>query len=284
MKYDLYYATVILKWSEYENAEKYMICPIICDSRNTITKDKIIGQLKKIIPDFINKMLDANFKYTWRDETRWFLNEFLFRDKVGEDNLKVVAQGYCVNQDDDCQYANFDILKMELPLTKFPKVKKSFYKYSFIEKICRLNKDITYKTFYDLFKIKDCFFGSFYSIDPDYDTECPEDYIGFFHMVSKNLFGLLEKELKDTSCSADIIQCFYNACYGDNEGDARSNTHYLPQKQKLIKEDGCFGLATYNHPNNFIISYDDNGFNIRGQVMLIPVVSYNIGDNLCGEK
>lgn len=284
MKYDLYYATIVLYWTEYEGPEKYIVCPIICDSRNTITKNKIIDQLKKIIPNFIDRKLSANCKYTWRNGTRQFLSEYLFKDKVNEDTLQVVAQGDCVNPDDDCQYANFDILKMELPSTKFPITNKSFYRHSPAEKAIALNNDSAYRTIYDEFKIKDCFYGSFYSINPDYDTECSEDYIGFFHMISKNLFGLLEKELKDTSCSTDIIQCFYNACYGDNEGTAKDNTYYSPQIEKLIKEATGFGLATYTYTHTFISSYDDNGFCINGQIMLIPVVSYITGDKLCGEK
>lgn len=291
MEYKLLYGVVTLDDGE---PQLFNISPMLYDSRNIVTRDKIISVIKDIGIDVINQRLcaynecNAEEDTLTKENTAWHTRNSTNIVERGltnfnqMNNLTLIAS---MNK----EYDHFDLFASILIFETSPnhiKTDKSDWSLAQNFKTAENYSDLENVGL----KVKNSFWTSMYVSVPDYDYDERNEIRNTYSAISKNFLGLLEHELNTFMNEA----CYFcSNLYGTEYSIARiknemtTDTGLIDRSIDVFRDTSKVNVIRnilYNGYNIALIE-DSEGMVFYNRIILVPVVSYyNTGDKQCGEN
>lgn len=291
MNYKLYYVNMAIYYNEYYTPHKSVICPIICDEKYENTKKKIISLLKDYSYKRALNITEGNFI---RKESSGF-----FSSDPYNPNTKFIEGEYLIyvneNGEEDYPYVYIDILEATLPMIKYDKsenIKETLSKEERKKVFMTIhgNEEFYEEIKKSSLKLKDCCYALSYLYNLTWDMEEQDTTFGGYDAITKNLKGMLmdvANLMTDNNKIAPFISRVrehYKYCYEEEwEEGMTYSTHTDKERVKELIKNTKTSLLRYDRAGLFE-DYDDNYYSVSSFLAIVPIVSYNNGEEKCGEK
>lgn len=288
MEYKLLYATII--YEKYGDYYSQFLCPVLYDSRNLKTREKILEYIRSKVVNFILNESSHLIEDREEDfgpiefrESRFqnsFSDNILFNQEHG---TKVLERASFEDHYNGDFYFYGNIYETTPELLK---VKESDCEFFNAQKLYEggmapiMRADDLIKSG---FTIKDLFYVQVCNWIPSYDVDYRQEYVGGFSTISKNLLGLLTKVKNEFRFKVEEFGSWnYDDHYSYDTGYTGRNDGI--KLNELIKKNGQGVFNVINERSRMYYDNADGLVYING-IRMIPVVSYYIkGDKQCEEK